>query len=193
MHKINSLAELQQRVKGKPKAYLLLYKGGTEKSECALSHVTEAIAKVKGIDVCVADVNHTHDIHPQYGINTVPVLVEFDHGSAVNVFKGCNDVQYYSALFDNALYVVELKDDETPQKLVVVYSTPTCSWCNTLKAHLKKHRIRYTDIDVSKNEQAAEEMVRRSGQRGVPQTDIGGEMIVGFDKTRINELLSING
>ncbi|MDY0255277.1 MAG: glutaredoxin domain-containing protein, partial [Tenuifilaceae bacterium] len=98
---------------------------------------------------------------------------------------------YYKALFDDALYVVDTKNEETPQKSVTVYSTPTCSWCNTLKAHLRKHRIRFTDIDVSRNQSAADEMVRRSGQRGVPQTDIGGEMIVGFNQARINELLNI--
>jgi glutaredoxin len=47
-------------------------------------------------------------------------------------------------------------------------------------------------VDVSKDQKAAEEMVRRSGQQGVPQTDINGEMIVGFDRNRINTLLGIN-
>lgn len=187
----NSLTALQQGVRGKLKAYLLLHKSGTDKSQCAYANVAKAISSVKGIDVFAADVIHTRDIHPQYGITTVPVLVEFDNGLAVNVIKGCHESAYYKALFENALYTVETKDDETLQKLVTVYSTPTCSWCNTLKAHLRQHRIHFSEIDVSKNEQAAEEMARRSGQRGVPQTDIGGEMIVGFDKSRINELLSI--
>jgi glutaredoxin len=47
-------------------------------------------------------------------------------------------------------------------------------------------------VDVSVDQKAAEEMVRKSGQQGVPQTDINGEIIVGFDKTRINTLLGIN-
>ena len=74
---------------------------------------------------------------------------------------------------------------------MTVYSTPTCSWCTTLKTHLKKNGIRYSDVDVSKDQNAAEAMRKRSGQQGVPQTDIGGEMIVGFDKNRINTLLGI--
>lgn len=191
MQEVKSLAELQKGVKGKEKAYLLLHKSGADKSQCAHKNVAQAISSVQGIDVFTADVNHTRDIHPQYGITTVPVLVEFDNGLLINVIKGCHESAYYKALFEDALYTVETKDDETPQKSVTVYSTPTCSWCNTLKAHLRQHRIRFSEIDVSKNEQAAEEMTRRSGQRGVPQTDIGGEMIVGFDKSRINELLSI--
>jgi glutaredoxin-like YruB-family protein len=78
-------------------------------------------------------------------------------------------------------------------KQVTVYTTPTCSWCTTLKSYLSKSHIRYTEIDVSKDEEAAREMVSRSGQQGVPQILIGGEMIVGFDKARINRLLDVKG
>jgi glutaredoxin-like YruB-family protein len=110
----------------------------------------------------------------------------------VNVVKGCNEPGFYKSLFENAVYKAKMAENaDKPQKRVTVYSTPTCSWCTTLKTHLKKHGIRYTDIDVSKDQTAAAEMQRRSGQLGVPQTDIGGTMIVGFDKSRINNLLGI--
>jgi glutaredoxin-like YruB-family protein len=191
MNQVKSLAELKALVADKERAYLLLYKSGTDKSECALRNVELGLKDIAGIEVYVADVTSTSDIHPAYGVTSVPTLIEFDKGAAKNVIKGCNDSNYYKALFDDALYVVDTKNEETPQKSVTVYSTPTCSWCNTLKAYLRKHRIRFTDIDVSRNQSAADEMVRRSGQRGVPQTDIGGEMIVGFNQARINELLNI--
>jgi glutaredoxin-like YruB-family protein len=191
MNQVKSLAELKALVADKEKAYLLLYKSGTDKSECALRNIEMGLKDIAGIEVYLADVTSTRDIHPAYSVTTVPTLIEFDNGAAKNVIKGCNDSNYYKALFDDALYVVESKNDETPQKSVTVYSTPTCSWCNTLKAHLRKHRIRFADIDVSRNQSAADEMVRRSGQRGVPQTNIGGEMIVGFNQARINELLNI--
>ncbi|MCK5817597.1 MAG: hypothetical protein KAH15_06290, partial [Candidatus Marinimicrobia bacterium] len=64
-------------------------------------------------------------------------------------------------------------------------------WCTTLKNYFKDHNIPFRDVDVSRDMKAAETMVKRSGQRGVPQTDINGQMIVGFDKTRINQLLDI--
>jgi len=193
MHQVNSLAEFKAQIANKDKAYLLLYKGNTEKSECALQNVEQGLKEVNGIEVFKADVTKTLDIHPAYNITSVPTLVEFENGVAKNVVKGCNDGNYYKALFDNALYVVETKNNETTQKPVTVYSTPTCSWCNTLKTYLRKHRISFTDIDVSRNQNAADEMVRRSGERGVPQTDIGGEMIVGFNQSRINQLLNIKG
>jgi glutaredoxin 3 len=78
------------------------------------------------------------------------------------------------------------------QPTVVVFTTPTCSWCRVVKQHLKKHNIRFKEIDVSKDERAARDMVRRTGQQGVPVTLIQNRPIVGFDKKQINHLLGIN-
>ena len=83
-------------------------------------------------------------------------------------------------------------DDKPAQKPVILYSTPTCSWCRTIKEYFRKNNIKFRDIDVSKDQKAAEEMVKRSGQQGVPQTMIGGQVVVGFDKARIDQLLNIN-
>jgi len=74
---------------------------------------------------------------------------------------------------------------------VTVYSTPACSWCQAAKEHLQAHNVPFDDIDVSADMQRAREMVERSGQYGVPVLDIDGEIIVGFDRTRINALLGI--
>jgi glutaredoxin-like YruB-family protein len=96
-------------------------------------------------------------------------------------------------LFEDNLFRAEKKDGEKPAKRVTVYSTPTCSWCNTLKTYLKLHNVLFNDIDLSRDQKAAEALVKRSGQTGVPQTDINGEIVVGFNKARINQLLGING
>ena len=76
-------------------------------------------------------------------------------------------------------------------KQVRVYSTTTCPFCIRLKQYLKDNNIPFEDIDVSTNQQAAEEMVVKSGQMGVPVLDIDGEIIVGFDKERIKEALGL--
>ena len=83
-------------------------------------------------------------------------------------------------------------DRRPTQPTVVVFTTPTCSWCRVVKQHLKKHNIRFKEIDVSKDERAARDMVRRTGQQGVPVTLIQNRPIVGFDKKQINHLLGIN-
>lgn len=74
---------------------------------------------------------------------------------------------------------------------VKVYSTPTCPWCFKAKDFLKDNHIEFEDINVRENHEAAEEMIEKSGQMGVPVIEIGNDIIVGFDEARIRELLHI--
>ena len=73
---------------------------------------------------------------------------------------------------------------------VKVYSTPTCPWCIMAKDYLKSKDIAFEDIDVSRDQLGAMEMIRKSGQRGVPVLDIDGQIVVGFDHKRIDQLIS---
>lgn len=186
---ITSHNELMDQIKHLDQAYLMLYKSGSATGDCALRNMMEV--ENDEVHIFTADVSAVRDIHEQYGIKTVPSLLAFEKGKYQNVVKGCNNPDFYRAFFEHTVYVSG--DSEGPrQPAVTVYSTPTCTWCNTLKTHLRKHKIRFTDIDVSQDPSLAEELVRKSGQQGVPQTEIDGEIIVGFDKTRINKLLNIN-
>lgn len=72
---------------------------------------------------------------------------------------------------------------------VVVYSTPTCPFCTMAKQYLKGKGVQFSDIDVAKDKNAALEMVKKSGQMGVPVLDIGGKIIVGFDRAKIDSAL----
>lgn len=74
---------------------------------------------------------------------------------------------------------------------ITIYTTPTCSWCTAVKRFLEEHEIEYTEYDVSEDENALERLIRLSSQTGVPVLDIDGEIIVGFDKDRIVELLGL--
>ncbi len=76
-------------------------------------------------------------------------------------------------------------------KTVKVYSTTSCPYCIRAKQFLKENNITFEDIDVSANQAAGEEMVRKSGQMGVPVLEIDGQIIVGFDKERIKQALGI--
>jgi len=76
--------------------------------------------------------------------------------------------------------------------MVKIYSTPTCVYCKTLKGYLKKNGIEFEDIDISKDEQQLQDMIKRSGQMAVPVIDIDGEIVVSFDKAKIDKLLKIN-
>ncbi len=81
--------------------------------------------------------------------------------------------------------------DEKVQPKVIVFSTPTCSYCNMAKSYFREKGIKFTDIDVSRDQSAARDMVRRSGQMGVPVIDIGGKIVVGFNRPQVNALLGI--
>lgn len=190
---INSHEELLSNQQEGKNNYLLLYKKGSELSECSYKNLKNVLENHNDIiDVMTANISEVRDIHEKYGVSSVPTLMIFKGNKFVKAEKGCNEESFYKSLFESSLYTSTSSDKEKPQKRVKVYSTPSCSWCTTLKKHLDLNGIKYTDIDVSRNQNAAEEMVKKSGQQGVPQTDIGGQIIVGFDKKRINSLLGIN-
>lgn len=75
-------------------------------------------------------------------------------------------------------------------KDIKIYSTPTCPYCLMAKEYFKSKGIDYVDKDVSRDKDALQEMVSLSGQMGVPVIYIDGEVIVGFDRNRIEELLA---
>ncbi len=74
---------------------------------------------------------------------------------------------------------------------VKVYSTPFCSYCVTLKAFLEKHSIEFQNIDVSVDKEAAQEMIRKTEQTGVPVVEIDDQIVIGFNREKISELLNI--
>ncbi len=77
------------------------------------------------------------------------------------------------------------------QPRVVVFTTPSCPWCNRVKAYLKQKGVVFKNVDVSRDRRAAEDMVRRTGQQGVPVVLIGSKAIVGFDKPKIDKYLGL--
>ncbi len=75
---------------------------------------------------------------------------------------------------------------------VIVFSTPTCSWCRKVKDYLKQKGQNFKDIDVSKDLAAQRDMIRKTGQQGVPQLWINNVPVVGFDREKIDRLLALN-
>jgi len=192
MKQISQLTELKSLMQSNEKVWLLLYKQGSEQSDCAMDNFSKIKRTDKNEVLCFADVNNVRDIHPEYNISSVPSLLYFENRTLKNVTKGCHKTEQFNAIFDKSVFVVTRSHNEKPRKNVTVYTTPTCSWCTTIKRHLQENGIQYREVNVAADQKAAEEMVRKSGQQGVPQTEINGQIIVGFDKTRINSLLGIN-
>ncbi len=77
------------------------------------------------------------------------------------------------------------------KKIVKIYSTPSCGYCVMAKNFFQENNIKYTEFDVSIDAAKRDEMIKISGQMGVPVIDIDGELVIGFDKNRISQLLGI--
>jgi glutaredoxin 3 len=77
------------------------------------------------------------------------------------------------------------------KKRVIVFSTPTCTYCRQAKRYLRERGVRFRDVDVSKDPQAARDMVRRSGQQGVPVIQVGSKVVVGFNRAEVDRLLDL--
>jgi glutaredoxin-like YruB-family protein len=192
MKEVSSLSVLKKELKSNQNVWLMLFKKGSEQSDCAFNNFLVVSQKKSADTLLYADVNIVRDIHPVYSITSVPTLLQFKKGELVNSLKGCNKTEQFQAILENSVFKANDIKDSEKIKRVTVYTTPACSWCNSVKRHLDANGIHYREIDVMKDQKAAEEMIRKSGQQGVPQTDIDGKMIVGFDRVKINNLLGIN-
>jgi glutaredoxin-like YruB-family protein len=72
---------------------------------------------------------------------------------------------------------------------VTLYSTPTCGFCTKAKAFFRERRIPFTEYNVAADQRKADEMLRKSGQMGVPVIDVNGKIIVGFNQPEIERAL----
>jgi len=74
---------------------------------------------------------------------------------------------------------------------VIIYSTPTCVYCHKAMDFFKQHNIAFTEKDVYADAAARDEMVAKTGQLAVPVIDIGGKIVIGFDRMQIAQLLGV--
>jgi thioredoxin len=136
----------------------------------------------------------------RYQIMSIPSVTIFRNGRLINTLLGVRTERVYQQAIEAALHPVEASASKNSlqgqpvrakQHSVTVFSTPTCPWCAQLKAYLRQHNITFKDVDVSRDAKAAQDMVRRSGQMGVPQAWINGQVVVGFDRRRVDTLLGL--
>ncbi len=74
---------------------------------------------------------------------------------------------------------------------VIIYSTPWCTYCKMAKKFFEENKISYEEHDVASDIKMRDEMVKKTGQMGVPVIDIDGQIVIGFDQRRLKELLKI--
>lgn len=78
---------------------------------------------------------------------------------------------------------------DAPQ--VVVYSTPTCTFCKQVKEFFTENNVVFEEYNVAEDQEKRREMIEKSGQMGVPVVFVGDEMVIGFDEGKLRELLSL--
>ena len=74
---------------------------------------------------------------------------------------------------------------------IKIFSTPTCPYCHVLKNYLKENGFEFEEIDISKETAKREELIKKTGLATLPVVEINGQLIVGFDKKKIDEILKI--
>ena len=191
MEQIVSYSDINAKFANNNKSLLLIYKSEHLESECAFQNLNLLSQKMNSMPAYTVDVNTVLDIHSKYKITSIPSLLIFENTELKGVVKGCHTNKSYKTLITKTISKLKLITDRKPTKSVVVYSTPSCGWCTSLKTWLQSNGILYSDIDISSDEKAAQDLIKRSGHRGVPQIDINGQMVVGFQLPLLKELLEI--
>lgn len=167
-----------------------------------VSPLVEKLAQLYEGKVRIArlDVDEHPAIAVCYQITSIPVVLIFRNGRMINTLLGVRTEHVYQQAIESALRPMDAKATKNSphvqsvrakQHSVTIFSTPTCPWCARLKAYLRQHNIPFNDVDVSRDTKAAQDMVRRSGQMGVPQAWIDGQVVVGFDRRRVDMLLGL--
>lgn len=162
--------------------------------------IIERVAKQYGGKAVVARMNV--DENPRtaakFRISSIPTVAVFRDGKLVNTLVGLRPERIYTQALEAALKPAAKSAEtgaaagDSRKHQVVVFSTPTCPWCTRLKAYLRQNKVAFKDVDVSRDANAAREMVSKSGQMGVPQAWIDGQVVVGFDRARVDSLLHLS-
>lgn len=76
-------------------------------------------------------------------------------------------------------------------KKVTIYTTPTCHYCHAAKEFFKENNVEYSEKNVAEDIEARQEMIEKSGQLGVPVIDVEGDVVVGFNRDALGEMLGI--
>lgn len=174
---------------------LFFYGDFSSTSKKVLDTVKEVAADMADVPIYSVNVSENKELHKKYNVKNVPTLVIFRNQKAVEWVQGEQSSSFFkNVLKGESLYSPKAKDsNESSKPNIIVYSTPTCTFCTKLKKHLDKHGFPYKDIDVSKDSKAADDLMKKTGQTGVPQSYINGQHIMGFDQKKIDKLLGIAG
>ena len=132
------------------------------------------------------DVGKVKGLNKQFGVTSVPTVISILDGKVIQKVIGKQDADYYYTAF------LSNSDKGKSFPSVTVWTSDSCVWCTRVKTYLRKNRVQFREVNVSKDPSAASALSARTGQTGVPQLSIGGKSVVGFDKVKIDNYLGLS-
>lgn len=179
-------------VQEKHKEFLILvfYANFSSPAKRTLSEIERFSKENKQIPVYIIDVERVKGIHKQFGVENVPTVLSLRKGKVTQRIEGVESAKFYAYIFSGIISSRYKTGRKAVSHRVIVYSGPGCPACGTAKAYLRRWGVSFRVVDISRDQHAAEMLVRRSGQMAVPQIDIDGHLVVGFDQAKIDRILS---
>ena len=170
---------------------LLFYGSYSAAARRALREVEEFSREHSDIPVYGVDVENVKGLHKEFSVENVPTVVALKEGKVTTPLEGVQSARFYARAFADAAPSSAGQHAEKRPRRVVVYSGPGCPACGMLKNFLRGHGVAFREVNIATDPGAAQRLARRSGRMAVPQTDIDGRLVVGFDEARLSRLLGI--
>jgi len=180
------------QVQEKHKDFLMLifYADFSSTAKRARTELEKFSQENKEVPVYGIDVEKVKGVHKQFGVKNVPTVVAIKKGKRSWLIEGVESAQLYSRILSETNALPSKGGKKGAFHRVIVYSGSGCPACGTAKSYLRRNGVHFREIDISRDPHAAERLVQRSGQMAVPQIDIDGHLVVGFDQIKIDRLLS---
>jgi len=163
----------------------------SDAAQRALAELEEFSREQDDVPVYVVDVQRVRGLHKEFGVNAVPTVLCVENGKVTRSVEGVQSARFYAVHLSGAKARAARGSGQATVRRVIVYSGPGCPACGVLKTYLRRHGVGFREVDISRDHRAAEKIARRSGMMAVPQTDINGRLVVGFDRAKLDRLLGI--
>lgn len=166
---------------------LIFFTPNSDKSLQSVEALKQLQREHDDLAVYKVDASKVRDIHPRFGVDSVPTVIAFRNSKPAEVITGVQTLEFYARLLQKP---AGNSISESGHR-VTVYTTPSCPYCNMVKQYLDRNSVPYSEVDVAADPQAAQMLVERTGQQGVPQTDIDGSFVIGYNTQQIDKLLNL--
>ncbi len=171
------------------KILVLFYTEQSEKSLKSLDALKKLDSSSEDAQIYTIDAKSVTSIHPEYNITSVPTVLVFRNGEPAEIIEGVQTEGFYRRILEK--FEISNSQGNGQNHRVTVYTTQTCPYCDSVKRYLESKNVSYSEIDVSADQAAAQELVQRTGQQGVPQTEIDGKFVIGYNTNELDRLLNL--